>query len=272
MTAHDRSEGRRGAYRTRATRRGRRASRGQRGLAYLALLIGIAIIGIAAAGTIQLGALYQRRMAEKELLYIGDQFQRALLSYADDTPLGLPTQPRTLDELVRDPRYPNPIRYLRRVYADPMTGRTDWVLVLSPNGQTIIGIHSASREHPIKLRQFPERFRGFEDKRSYTQWVFVPRPPQLSPGQRPLNPTAGGGPALGLPVSMPDGPVPVGKNSDVVQPGDGDLGNAGSSASGGFSSGAGFSNGGGSSSSSWFSNNGGSSSNGRFSSENGGTR
>src|SRR5262249_20643845 len=48
------------------TRLTRRARRGQRGLAYLALLIGIAIIGAAAAGTIQIGALYQRRMAEKE--------------------------------------------------------------------------------------------------------------------------------------------------------------------------------------------------------------
>ncbi|MFM0572786.1 type II secretion system protein [Paraburkholderia caledonica] len=178
MTAQDqrgRRGGRRGPQRARAARRGWRTSHRQRGLAYLALLIGIAIIGIAAAGTIQLGALYRRRMAEKELLYVGDQFQRALLSYADNTPLGLPTQPRTLEELLRDPRCPNPMRHLHRVYADPMTGKADWVLVLSRNGQTIVGIHSASREHPIKLRQFPERFRGFEDKRSYMQWVFVAR-------------------------------------------------------------------------------------------------
>ena len=58
----------------RRTRLARRSWRVQRGLAYLALLIGIAIIGVAAAGTIQLGALYQRRRAEKELLYVGDQF------------------------------------------------------------------------------------------------------------------------------------------------------------------------------------------------------
>ena len=203
MTAQDRRGGRggrRGPQPARAARRGWRTSHRQRGLAYLALLIGIAIIGIAAAATIQLGALYRRSMAEKELLYVGDQFQRALLSYADNTPLGLPTQPRTLDELVRDPRYPNPIRHLRRVYADPMTGKADWVLVLSPNGQTIVGIHSASREHPIKLRQFAERFRGFEDKRSYTQWVFVARPPQLAPGQRPPNAAMGGMPGLPLRV------------------------------------------------------------------------
>ncbi|WP_232256446.1 hypothetical protein, partial [Caballeronia glathei] len=180
--------------------------RGQRGYAYLALLIGIAIIGAAAAATIQLGGIYERRMAEKELLYVGGQFQRALLSYADNTPVGQPTQPRTLEELVRDPRYPNPMRHLRRVYVDPMTGKADWVLVRSPNGQTIVGIHSASRERPIQLRQFSEEFRGFEDRRSYAQWVFVARPPQLAQGQRP--PSATG--AVVLPGGIfPGGPVPV---------------------------------------------------------------
>ncbi|BCG02458.1 hypothetical protein PPGU19_070260 (plasmid) [Paraburkholderia sp. PGU19] len=229
-------------------------------MAYLALLIGIAIIGVAAAGTIQLGALYQRRMAEKELLYIGDQFQRALLSYADNSPVGLPTQPRTLDELVRDPRYPNPMRHLRRVYADPMTGKPDWVLILSPNGQTIVGIHSASHEHPIQLRQFPERFHGFEDKRSYTQWVFIARRPQLAPGQRPPNSEVGG-----IPVSVPvsGGSPPFQLDGDGVQPGSGESGNAASQWSGGFSNSNGFSNDGG------FSNNGGFSNGSGFSTNRG---
>lgn len=228
----------RSSSRVKSERRGR--SR-QRGLAYLALLIGVAIIGVVAAGTIQLGALYQRRMAEKELLYVGDQFQRALLSYTDNTPVGQPTQPRSLDELVRDPRYPNPVRYLRRVYADPLTGKADWVLILSPNGQTIVGIHSASREHPIQLRQFPERFRGFEDKLSYTDWVFIPRPPQLAQGQRALNPAVPG-------AIAPGGPLPVGGESNGLQPEGGNAGSAAAPANGGFSSGdvfasdAGFSN------------------------------
>ncbi|WP_205802468.1 hypothetical protein [Burkholderia sp. Ac-20365] len=231
-------------------------------MAYLALLIGIAIIGAAAAGTIQIGALYQRRMAEKELLYIGDQFQRALLSYADNTPVGLPNQPRTLDELVRDPRYPNPMRHLRRVYADPMTGKPDWVLILSPNGQTIVGIHSTSHEHPIQLRQFPERFRGFEDKRSYTQWVFIARPPQLGPGQRPPNSAVNG-----IPLSVPvqDGSQPAQLDGDALHAGTGESRNVANSGSGesfnsnGFSSSGGFSNNGSFSNSTGFSTNGGSS-------------
>ena len=103
----------------------------QAGYAYLALLILIAIIGVAAAATVQLGGIYRRRMAEKELLFIGGEFQRALASYGANTPLGQPDQPRTLDELVRDPRYPNPVHHLRKLYADPITGKADWLLVMS---------------------------------------------------------------------------------------------------------------------------------------------
>jgi type II secretory pathway pseudopilin PulG len=164
-------------------RRGRgRARSAQGGFAYLALLISIAIIGVAAAGAIELGAIYQRRMAEKELLYVGGEFQRALLGYAESTPLGQPTQPRTLDELLLDPRYPNPVRHLRKLYADPMTGKADWVLVKGLDGQTILGIHSASTAHPIQIAHFPKEFQGFERKKRYTEWVFVARFAQLMPG------------------------------------------------------------------------------------------
>lgn len=179
---------------------------GQRGYAYIALLIGIAIVGVAAAATIELGALYQRRVAEKALLDIGGEFQRALLSYADATPAGMPRQPRTLEDLVHDPRYPNPVRHLRRIYADPLTGKVDWVLVRSPDGQTIVGVHSASRARPIQLKLFPDEFRGFENRRSYTQWVFVARRPLLAVGGRAPN--------AGVPAS-PDGtPLP-----DALPPG-----------------------------------------------------
>jgi type II secretory pathway pseudopilin PulG len=161
----------------------------QGGYAYLALLILIAIISVAAAATVQLDAIYQRRMAEEELLVVGGEFQRALLSYATSTPLGQPTQPRTLEELLRDPRYPNTVRHLRKLYADPMTGKADWALVRSIDGQTIVGVHSASKAKPIKIAHFAGEFQGFNDKPSYQDWVFVARLPARGPGQRAVNPS-----------------------------------------------------------------------------------
>jgi type II secretory pathway pseudopilin PulG len=178
-------------------RRGKRRARtAQGGFAYLALLISIAIIGVAAAGTIELGAIYQRRVAET-------------------TPLGQPTQPRTLDELLLDPRDPNPVRHLRKLYADPMTGKADWVLVKGLDGQRIIGIHSASTAHPIQIAHFPKEFQGFEKRKRYTEWVFVPRYAQLMPGGAVNVPAVGGttpdSAASAGGVAPMDGAVPPGE-------------------------------------------------------------
>jgi type II secretory pathway pseudopilin PulG len=223
----------------------------QGGYTYLALLILLAIISIAAAASAELGAIYQRRMAEKELLAIGAEFQRALQSYSSATPVGQPTQPRTLEELLRDPRYPNVVRHLRKVYEDPMTGKADWVLVMSPDGQTIVGIHSASHAHPIQISHFPVTFQGFANKKSYTDWVFVARFPALTQGQRPPDgPVMQNGDGSG---AANGGGVPFGSS----QPG------GTSSSDGTFGSGS-FNNG---------SSNGGSSGSGSFNngSSNGGT-
>ncbi|WP_186167676.1 hypothetical protein [Burkholderia gladioli] len=255
--------------------------RGQRGYAYIALLIGIAIVGVAAAATIQLGALYQRRMAEKALLEVGGAFQRALLSYADATPAGRPRQPRTLQDLVHDPRYPNPVRHLRRVYADPLTGKADWVLVRSPDGQTIVGIHSASRARPIQLKLFPEEFRGFENRRSYTQWVFVARRPLLAVGGRAPNAGVPASPdGTPLPDALPPGGVtmpggmtagdPVaGKADDDGFPDNGWPSGDGFSTGGGFGGGNGFGSGNGFGGGSGFANGGASANGGGFSNDGG---
>jgi type II secretory pathway pseudopilin PulG len=181
----------------RRARRTGRCRRAPRGYAYLGLLILVAIVGVTAAASAELGAIYQRRMAEKELLAVGNEFQRALMSFSSATPIGQPTQPRTLEELLRDPRYPNVVRHLRRIYEDPMTGKADWVLVKSPDGQTIVGIHSASHAHPIQVSQFSAAFQGFEKKKSYTDWVFVARFPALTQGARPVDPAATNGVAPG---------------------------------------------------------------------------
>jgi type II secretory pathway pseudopilin PulG len=206
------------------------------GYTYLALLILLAIISITAAASAELGAIYQRRMAEKELLAVGAEFQRALQSYSSSTPIGQPTQPRTLEELLRDPRYPNVVRHLRRVHEDPMTGKADWVLVMSPDGQTIVGIHSASHAHPIQIAHFPAAFQGFANKKSYTDWVFVARFPALTQGQRPpdgpvLN---GDSPGMSNGASAPfGGSQPGGTSSNGGSFG----GSFGGGSSGGFSPG-----------------------------------
>lgn len=146
------------------------------GFTYVALMIAVAIIGMTAAAALQAGSLLQRREAEQALLAAGRDFQAALDSYAKATPAGQPTTPPALENLLRDPRFPGTVRHLRRVPFDPMTGRREWGLARTPDGQGIAGIHSLSTARPIKLDGFEAPFRRFRNAASYEEWVFMASP------------------------------------------------------------------------------------------------
>jgi len=151
----------------------------QTGFAFLALLISIAIIGVVAAGTLQLGSILQRRAAEEELLAIGSEFRRALISYSSATSAGQPAAPPTLQALLKDPRYPNIRRHLRKLYFDPLTGNQQWGTVMSIDGKGIVGIYSLSTAAPIKIGNFETQFLSFTGKTSYKDWVFAAVVPVL---------------------------------------------------------------------------------------------
>ena len=145
----------------------------QSGLAYLTLLILIAVIGLTTSATVTLGQLVQRRAAEEALLETGSAIQRAIASYIRATPSGQPMYPNSLDDLLRDPRFPGVRRYLRRVYVDPITGQPNWGIIMSPTGKGLMGVYSLSVAQPIKKAHFDGALVGFEDKLSYGQWRFV---------------------------------------------------------------------------------------------------
>jgi type II secretory pathway pseudopilin PulG len=145
------------------------------GFAYLSLIILVAIIGIASAASLQVGGLLGRRAAEEELLDIGAEFRTALIGYAAATPAGQMTMPQSLQDLVKDPRYPNLRRHLRKVYVDPITGADAWGTLTAPSaaGVGIIGVYSLSTARPIKIGNFDDPFKQFQDKRTYQDWKFM---------------------------------------------------------------------------------------------------
>ncbi|MEC5217694.1 type II secretory pathway pseudopilin PulG [Actimicrobium sp. GrIS 1.19] len=145
------------------------------GFAYLSLIILVAIIGIASAASLQVGGLLGRRAAEEELLDIGAEFRAALISYAATTPAGQMTMPQTLQDLIKDPRYPNVRRHLRKLYVDPITGVEGWGTLTAPSaaGVGIVGVYSLSTAAPIKVGNFDEPFKHFQNKTSYQDWKFM---------------------------------------------------------------------------------------------------
>ena len=143
------------------------------GFTYLGVLIMVAILGIASVASLQIGSLLQRRAAEEELLRIGSAFQNALIAYSNATPPGQAHGPRSLEELLKDPRYPGTRRYLRQLYVDPLTGKSEWGVVESPENGGIIGVFSLSEATPIKIGNFESAFADFTGKTSYRDWQFI---------------------------------------------------------------------------------------------------
>ena len=168
-----------------------------RGFTYLGLIILVAIIGMVGAASLKLGSLLQRAAAEEELLDIGAAFSDALRSYAAATPPGQPQQPPTLQELLKDPRFPNPRRHLRKIFVDPITGKAEWGVMYLGDKVGVLGVHSLSTARPLKIANFDPRFLNMENKEQLSDWKFTmssqtmaPQPQVAADPKAPLFPPA----------------------------------------------------------------------------------
>jgi len=107
---------------------------------------------------------------EKELLFIGGQFRKAINSYYESSPSGAKIYPASLEDLLLDRRYPNIKRHLRKLYLDPVTGTPEWGLVKQQG--RIVGIYSLSTSEPIKVAGFGADDQSFKGAASYRNWIF----------------------------------------------------------------------------------------------------
>jgi type II secretory pathway pseudopilin PulG len=166
-----------------------RSMRSQEGFTYIGILLAIALIGtqLALAGVVW--SFAQNRQKERELLFVGDQFRAAIGRYYVNPQGPQKEYPKRLEDLVRDPRYPGTVRHIRKIYADPITGKVRWGLIKTPDG-SILGVYSLSEKAPIKTADFPLGYNSFEKKSRYADWKFVytvggafgrPAGPTLSP-------------------------------------------------------------------------------------------
>ena len=153
----------------------------QSGMIYIVLLLAVALIGGASAVSLHVAHTTQARSNEEALIAIGLEFRRALQRYAEATPMGFPTSPESLQELLRDPRSPGMRRHLRRIYPDPMTGKPSWGLLRGPD-QRIVGIHSLSDTTTYKRENFPVELESLRGLERHREWVFsVSSPPEAAP-------------------------------------------------------------------------------------------
>ncbi len=142
------------------------------GFTYLTILFVIAFMGLGLALTGEVWHTAMMREREAQLLYSGNQYRRAIERYY----LSGPRQfPRALEDLLKDPRKPGTERYLRKLYFDPLTGKSEWGLVKAPDGG-IMGVYSLSEGKPLKVAGFRFADREFEGAALYSDWKFLYNP------------------------------------------------------------------------------------------------
>jgi type II secretory pathway pseudopilin PulG len=169
----------------------------QAGVTYLYVLLMIAVLGAGAAAVAEVWVTHSQREREAELLFVGEQYRKAIGAYFESTPGAARQYPRSLEDLLRDRRYPVVRRYLRRIYADPMTGSPDWGIVKAPDGG-IAGVYSTSTREAFKQKNFRPEHESFEGATSYVEWKFTYAAGSAgTPGAGKPRPTGVGGKATG---------------------------------------------------------------------------
>lgn len=146
-----------------------------KGFALLAVLTMVIIMGISLGAVGLSWRIIKQREREEELLFRGSQIRDAIkrwyaLKSVDQAAMPL----RDLKDLLKDPRTPQTVRYLRRLYTDPMTDK-EWELINDPS-KGIQGVASTSQETPLKTDGFPEDLKDFTGKGRYSEWRFVYTP------------------------------------------------------------------------------------------------
>jgi hypothetical protein len=145
----------------------------QSGVVLIAVVFLAFVVSITLAALARLWETDAQRDKERELRWAGRQFGKALGSYALVTPEGQLPMPKTLDELLLDTRVDPPMRHLRRIPLDPMTGKSDWGMVRTAGG-AITAVHSSSHAKPLEADGVWPEDRALASVKEYSQWLFGP--------------------------------------------------------------------------------------------------
>lgn len=146
----------------------------QRGFALLFVLIMVFILAVGITGAALVWSMEVKEEKETQLLFVGDQYRQAIRDYFFATP-GHPAYPQHLEDLLKDPRFPQPVRHLRQLYPDPITGMS-MLTMRDTESQGIIGVYSPAKGQPLKIKGFQPENEAFTDAASYSQWQFVFEP------------------------------------------------------------------------------------------------
>lgn len=185
----------------------------QRGVTLMVVLLMMVIMGLAAGMAGNTWRNVMQREREEELLFRGNQYRRAVESYFKMAHAGAQGMyPKSVKDLLKDPRSLQTLRHLREAYKDPFTGE-DFQLVQEGGTVTglpgavqslagIRGVRSTSGLEPFKKGGFLAPYEDFNGAAAYSDWkfVFAPAPPGQPGAAQPQQPGAGQPPLPGQPM------------------------------------------------------------------------
>jgi len=153
--------------------------RQQFGFTFIGLMMIITISGIALAGIGIVWSQQSQRANEAELLYIGNQYRKAIESYYNNPPPPLTVKefPTSLQSLATDERFAEKKHHIRQLYTDPIAYGKPFELI--KKGERIVGIYSSSTKKPIKKTGFPKEYAEFTEAKTYQEWKFFYSGPPL---------------------------------------------------------------------------------------------
>jgi len=158
-----------------------RAGKREEGFTLLAVLAAMAFVALALQSVMTVVSQQAQREREARLIRIGNTIVDAIGSYYRSSPGSVKNWPQSLDDLTSDTRFVDTRRYLREVYADPLT-RSEWGIIRSPDGG-VTGVFS--RSDAVPLRAVPQQRVGAgvaEPASSrYSDWKFVFTPELAKP-------------------------------------------------------------------------------------------
>jgi type II secretory pathway pseudopilin PulG len=155
----------------------------QRGFTLLAVIAAMAIVSIALQAVMTVLSQQAQREREAQLLQVGTAIAQAIGAYYRASPGSVKNWPQSLQQLTDDRRFVDTRRYLREVYADPITRSIDWGILTAPDGG-VAGVFSRSSNAP--LRDGPQEVQGYSlnSASRYSDWKFVFLPDLPTTGKR----------------------------------------------------------------------------------------
>ncbi|WP_156401374.1 type II secretion system protein [Duganella sp. Root1480D1] len=146
----------------------------QLGFTYVIVMLLVAVLSVVTTRALEYASTSERREKETDLLWAGMAFRNAIEAYHKSSTGNINGYPTELEQLLYVDYLSNPIRPLRKIYRDPITGAREWGLV--KDGDNIIGVYSLSPQRPIKQAGFDPKLAGFVNAQHYSDWKFVYQP------------------------------------------------------------------------------------------------